>query len=262
MDRGLASLQAWFFERITRGASSGDDARSRIPGGDDAFVRARLSIYSDAYFARLLDVLRDDYPCVAGHLGERTFRSVVRDFLGKLPSRNPSLRHVGADFAPFLRGHPCAERAPWLPDLAALEWARVEVFDRANEAALVLEDLANVAAERWPSLVFGMAPWVRIVRTSYPVQRAWRGLEDGAAAPDLPREPTTLVVWRRDLVVRHRAAPPDEARALVSLAAGAPFSQVCDAYAELASGDLETAARSAFTALRQWVVDGLIAAVR
>jgi hypothetical protein len=190
----------------------------------------RAEVYRDGYSFRLLDVLRDDFPEVAALVGER-FEALVAEYAGRHPPTHPSLRHFGRRFAAFVAEHPLSRRWPQLGELAALEWARVEVFDAPEIPLLTLSDLDAIDPAGWPDHVFALAPSVRI----------------------LPK----AVVFRRDHAPCHRAIGRREADALRRVQIGAPFAQVCAALA--GDAGVDDAARTALTAIAQWTVDGLLA---
>lgn len=190
----------------------------------------RAEVYRDAYAFRLLDVLRDDFPEVAALVGPH-FEPMVAEYAARHPPTHPSLRHFGLRFAAFAAEHPVARRWPHLGELAALEWARVEVFDAREVPLLGLADLDTIEAARWPTRVFSLAPAVRV----------------------LPR----FVVFRRCQVACHRAIGWSEVDALRRVQRGAPFAQVCVALA--GGGSVADAARLALDTIAQWTVDGLLA---
>src|SRR4029077_17712611 len=101
----------------------------------------RLGVYAEMYWARLVDVLRDDFPRVGAILGDDRFATLASAYLERNPSTNPSVRWVGTGFADFL-----AERGP-LPHLLfppyppRFEWTRLAVFDAADAVPLRLEAL-------------------------------------------------------------------------------------------------------------------------
>ena len=63
---------------------------------------ARIEVYADAYFSRLLDVLREDFPRLSALLGPERFEELARDYLRSHPSEHPSVRHLGRAMAGFL----------------------------------------------------------------------------------------------------------------------------------------------------------------
>ena len=88
----LAETQAWFYELVTARApvvetvaARGPEARrllEEIVNGDARSPAvARVEIYADMYFARLRDVLRDEYPKTRGLLGPSAFHDLVADYL-------------------------------------------------------------------------------------------------------------------------------------------------------------------------------------
>lgn len=190
----------------------------------------RAEVYRDAYAFRLLDVLRDDFPEVAALVGAH-FEPMAAEYAARFPPTHPSLRHFGLRFAAFVAEHPLCRRWPQLGELAALEWARVEVFDAPDVPLLTLADLDAIDAARWPTHVFTLAPSVRV----------------------LPR----ALVFRRAFAACDRALGWAEADALRRVQRGAPFALVCAALA--GDAPVDDAARAALKTIAQWTVDDLLA---
>ncbi len=214
----------------------------------------RLGVYSDAYFWRLRDVLREDFPRVAELLGPDRFEALVRDYLASHPSNHPSVRHLGRAMAGFLARQ--REGPPCLGDLARLEWARIEVFDAPDADPVAPGVLRAVPPDAWPRTYFAPISALEVVRVRWPVHELWAGADPATLAP----APTALRVWRAaDGSVYHAAMEPRAADALDRLIAGAPFGLICWAFADLPP---EAAAREAAALLARWLEDGLIAQVR
>jgi len=256
----LRELQDAFWRHLA--AAPGDDAGRPIAPGLAALLvgteelpaEARLAIYARMYFWRLLDVLREDHPRTAAILGDETFRAVVRGYLGRHPSEDPSVANVGRAFAAFLATNLPAGAPPWAADLARLEWARREVFDAPDAPALGLDALRALTPAAWPATCFAVVPALARLVVGWPVQRAW------AAAPDDPAVAltgarTALRVWRSGFSVYHAVLDAREEAALASLAAGEPFAAVCEAFADLPA---EEAAAQAASLLVTWVKDGMV----
>jgi hypothetical protein len=215
---------------------------------------ACLSIYADAYFLRLRDVLAENFPRVAALLGAERFDALALDHLRDHPSEHPSVRHVGRDLAATIAGRP--DCAPWLADLARLEWARLEVFDAPDSEVLGADSLRPVRVERWPTLHFHTIPALTVVRADWPVHRLWQ--ED--APPDLAASPTAIRVWRAaDGCVFHARMDPQELHALEHMMAAEPFAAVCAAFDGSPPAE---AGREAVALLARWLEDGIVAGVR
>src|SRR6266850_582906 len=232
---------------------TGDD---RLPAAD------RLDIYANMYFFRLLDCLREDYPKVATAVGDDRFHNLATDYLLRHPSENPSLRELGRRLPRFIATHALAAEFPYLADLARLEWARAEVFDAPDAAALRREDLARLPEDRAGEARLALVPACELLRFDYNVARIWRDLEEGdpdpasarpregnSASPDVeaeaghhdscahaaaPRGPracrpkkTAARVWRHDAAIYHRSVDEEEACCLDMVREGEPLGRIC-----------------------------------
>jgi hypothetical protein len=247
----LRELQRGFARAVTAEVPVGDELLRFVRAGGTLGPADRLAIYADMYRARLLDVLREDFPRVLAVLGEEAFAAVGGRYLVRHPSTHPSVRHVGRRFADFLAGE--ALPRPYLADLARLEWARGEVFDAPDPEPLRLADLARLAPADWPALRLRPIAACRTVEAAWPVHTLWA---DGAD-PDLPPGPTVLRVWREGWSVSHAAMGRVEALAFHAVARGEPFARVCAALGGAA--DTEAAAREVGSVLMRWLEDGCLA---
>jgi Putative DNA-binding domain len=291
----LAELQQRFFELVTaregvakelelRGLSP-ETLAAIIAGDARATAVDRLDVYANMYFFRILDVLRSDYPKLLAVLGDGAFHNLATEYLQAHPSRHPSLRFVGASMASFVEGHALARPRPWLVELAALEWARVDVFDRADQAPLAREDLMAIEPEDFATLPLVAIAACDLVPAAWAVEDLWRTLEarsepEGQAeraqgelaneddhaghahGEDVSPEPAlaghAILVWRRGVVVSHRTVDARERRALEHLRAGTTFGALCTALVDEDSSD-DAAAGYAARLLGQWLADELLA---
>jgi hypothetical protein len=266
----LAELQRRFFALITGAESVAKElAASGIPESELAAIVAgdarasaagRLDVYANMYFFRILDVLRADYPKLVAVLGDDAFHDLATDYLQAHPSRHPSLRFVGAALPGFVAGSARVAERQWLGELAALEWARVDVFDRADAPVLDRAALAALAPEDFGALVLAPVPASALVPARFAIEDVWRAVEAGAEPPEAaPAEPGhAVLVWRKDVTVHHRAVTPAEARAFGQLGSGTTFGALCAALAE-SEGSERAAAELAARCLGQWLADELLA---
>jgi hypothetical protein len=241
------------------------EAPAETPGllGDArASAVERLHVYRYAYMSRLVGVLRDDFPALLGALGRALFDPLAAAYLRAHPSRDFSLRHVGARFPAFLAAHEDAREsrasAPWCADLARLELAVSDAFDAADARPLARTDLARLAPEAWDTLALALVPGARLL-TLARAARALRAAHDAgrplaldALAPDTEH----VLVWRRDELVLHRECSPEEGALLARVDGGVRFGELCALTAE-ARGEAAGAAFAA-SALARWVEDGVL----
>ena len=216
----------------------------------------RIAIYADMYRARLVDVLREDFPRVLSILGDDDFAALACRYLARHPSTHPSVRHLGRRFADFLATETTA--FPFLADLARLEWARVEVFDAPDAEPLALSDLEPVPPSHWPVLRFRLIPACRVVESAWPVHEIWAAADAHADEPQGRWESraTSVRVWREGWSVSHATMGAAEQQAFRVLERGEPFASLCASL----EGDLdaEAAAREVGGLLMRWLEDGLL----
>lgn len=280
----LRPLQTLFWRLITapEGVAAGAAAlrREGVREAEDLsrWVRSdarldatgRLDVYADMYFYRLRDCLAEDYPALVALVGAAPFHNLVTDYLLAHPSRHPSLRELGRALPDFVAGHALARRQPAAPDLARLEWARVDVFDDADAPPLEREALLAQGAAAPGSFAFRRVPASRLLRLSPAALAAWRAAQPGAAHTDsaeIPADPCQpprpVLVWRRDFRVLHRSLPDDEAACLAALGAGPlTLSGVGDALARAlhARTPPDVASLRFARLLEAWTRDALLCA--
>src|SRR5947209_13115313 len=61
----------------------------------------RLAIYGSAYYARLLECLREEYPVLKHALGDEAFDAFAFGYLQKYPSRSYTLGKLGDLFSRY-----------------------------------------------------------------------------------------------------------------------------------------------------------------
>lgn len=224
---------------------------------------ARLEVYANAYFARLLEVLTEDFGALAASIGAGGIHDVATVYLLACPPRRPSIRHAGERLAAFLAEHPAALpfrlRWPWCADLARLETALGDAFDAADAPLLTREALASLPPSAWASLVLRVQPCVRVLRLGWPVLPLREAYERDAPPTAPPAAPSdnAALVWRRDEQVRFRALEPLEASLLEATLCGDDFGALC----AIAAHSLGDAAAPAYAAerLASWIERGLLA---
>ena len=282
--RELAHIQAWMQSVIMHpaGALEGidsDEARAHLDVSpeeiESVIARSshqtsveRLEIYANAYYARLLECMRAEYPIMAQAMGEELFDEFSVQYLHAYPSRSYTLNDLGADFAAFLAAtRPAAadEDDSWLDflvDLARLEWSFAEVFDgpgAERRPPLSSEQLQAISAESWIAARLVPTPSLRILRLDFPVQTYYREIRDGLEAVPPDRAPTWLAIWRRNYVVRHCPLAPAEAAILQAILAGAT---VGDAIRQCAmAADSDGFAHDLQRWFQQWTAEGFFLAV-
>ncbi len=247
----LRAMQEAFWASISaaEGAASASEVHRWIVDFVRADARAsaheRLEVYANMYFYRLRDNLAQDFPALTRVLGPARFHDLITDFLLVHPSRHPSVRHLGRALPRFMEG--------WQAELAALEWARLDVFDDVDDEVLTREDLAASAAQGFRGLTLRGVRAHRLVHTQHAVAEAWR-----ADTREPARHAQTILVWRKsDLTVHHRVVEADECPLLAQLADGLGFEALAERLGETRTP--AQAAERALSLMLAWTGDELLA---
>ncbi len=291
----LKGTQNLFWELISapegvRPALEGLGQRG-LPALDDVFVGDerlsavdRVDIYANMYFYRLLDALREDYPRIETAIGGRAFHNLMTDYLLRHPSGHPSLRYLGRFLPEFLRSHAILREDPYLVDLAALEWARVDVYDEPDTTPATREDLARIPQNRAGEARLRLIPAFRLERFDHDVVRVWRELRDPEAIEEqiggtegnaalegadhhapargphkLKRTRIAARIWRSEFIVYHKGIAEEEAHCLELAREGESLERICQVLA--AGRSAERATELVGKILQSWIDDGLVAEI-
>lgn len=218
---------------------------------------AGLGVYQDAYRARLLAALRDNFTVLQRALGDDEFDALGMAYLNAHPSTEPSIRWFGHRLAAFMDETELSH--PAMADFARMDWALRAAFDAADAPALQAADLQALAPDDWAELSFRLHPSAQLLALQWAIEPAWRVLREGSdnddAELDAP-EPLahTLLVWRQGLDTRWRSLAPLEAALLKALAGGENFAAIC----AVAARFHEDAARQVVAALQQWLSEDVL----
>jgi hypothetical protein len=283
--RQLETVQRWMQAVITHPAGveaglASDEARREIdvpPDELEAFIHRsraltsaeRLAVYANAYFARLLECMREMFPVLLHAVGEDLFDQFALEYLQRYPSRSYTLGRLADRFASYLEetSPRCDAEAPssadpswaaFVVDLARLEWTIEQVFDgpgMENVEPLSAADLAAVPAAQWDAARLVTAPCLVLLATRFPLNDYYTAAREGKdPSPPAPAE-SFMAVSRRDFVVRRYPLSRPQHDLLAGLAAGEPLGR---ALADMAqrhgyAGDWQASLRSWF---RLWGAEG------
>jgi hypothetical protein len=267
----LAAIERQFFSLITapEGVAAGlaaDGASAEqlaaiIQGDHRASAVERLDIYANMYFYRIRDTLAQYFPATSAALDETGFHNLITDYLLAHRSRHPSLREVGRYLPLFAAGHSLAGDRPWLGELAALEWARLDVFDRVDQSPLTRQQLQTLPPEAFATLILQPIAAHELVPSVHAIDDVWSAVLAAAPLPPqalVRQQPATFLVWRRETTVYHRLVDAAEEEAIRLIQPGLSFGVLCERLSQ--TRDAEDAARLGSTWLGQWLADGLLAA--
>lgn len=258
-DRSLDVVQQWFQAVVTHpdGLWEGEDteeARQLIPGGIEALIEPskqltaaeRLSIYANAYYARLHECLGDAFPRVRRVLGDEDFRNFACEYLQRYPSRSYTLDKLGESFPRFLAecrpepepGEPEPEWPDFLSDVARLELEIARVFDGPGvegQTLLQPEILQSLGPERFAAARLVTVPCLRVLSFRFPVDDFFSTVRHVAEDEELTlpaAAPQHVALTRTDFVVRRYPLRPVQHALLTALQSGATVGEAIATAAE------------------------------
>ena len=201
----------------------------------------RLSIYANAYYARLLECLGEEFPVLRQTLGEETFNGFAFGYLQSYPSQSYTLGKLGENFARYLTETRPAEvdsfdlpaepdsgdmPANWpefLIDLATLEWTFSQVFDGPgveHETLLTSEQLQAIDAEQWPAARLEVVPCLKLLALRFPVNAYYTAMRRDENPPLPGTAASWVAITRREFIVRRHELNLRQFELLSALAAG------------------------------------------
>jgi hypothetical protein len=275
----LSPLEVWFASVITHpesaiagvlaandvaalGVHTENDLARVVTAGPRLSELECLDIYHYAYRARLVECLADDYPALAHALGADAFDALCGAYIATHPSTSTSLNAFGRHMSAFAASQG-GEHAAFASDLAALEWAMVEVVHAPAAPTLSLEGLAELPPDRWSDARLFPSPTARIVHSRFPVNAYFQAFREDREPAIPARASSATVVYRRGYVVWRMDLTPAMAGLLDALFEGATVGDalsVVELHAE-SEDAIEEAKRSVTVWFREWVAGGVFAQI-
>lgn len=233
-----------------------------VVGDERVDAHGRLGIYADAYRLRLIEALEGDFVALKAYVGPERFEEIARVYIEAHPSEHFSLRYYGRHMARFLTGTAPYKNEPLLAELATFDWALTDSFDAADSPVATISDMAQIAPNNWPQLVFVPHASVQRLNLEWNAPLIWKAADKEEPLPLPEKAPYSVgwVMWRQELQIYFRSLSVDEAFALDALVRGESFGAICEGLTEWI--DAQNIAVHAAGLLKQWLSDGLIREIR
>lgn len=184
---------------VLGGGASPDHAAAVVAPSPTLSPAERIAIYARGYRARLMEMLRAEYPALRRFAGDCVFDLFASSYIAGHPSTRPSLFDFGARFSSHLAASaPAGAAEPGSPlaipaELARLERARSEALRAAGveaEAMPVTADYALVPGAR-----LRLPATVRLLRLRFDFQPLFAQEDGGPGA--IPEAMETRVAVSR-----------------------------------------------------------------
>ncbi len=197
-----------------------------------------VALYRRAIRFNYTQVLKITYPVLVQLVGPRYFETLARGYLKVHPSTSGDLFPFGRHFPSFLGD---LQVAPWLIELAQLEWACHEAYQAADSPPLSPEHVQAIAAVDPARVTVHLHAASRLLRFPFPVHRVWLSLQPDASADEavdlpLPEEETGVVVTRGDGQIQVLPLNQPDYLALEALSHGVDLATVDQMVAKVQPG--------------------------
>jgi len=191
-----------------------------------------MQVYSDAYFLRILDVLKTIFPKLVRMIGEGSFAEIIAGYLKSHPPSEPSVDQAGSNLSQYIakNGVPpeVAYSIEFCAELAALEYLENDFFDLTDELvpAAEISLLSMIPEESWSVAKFVFHKATSLMATHYDFVSLIKALRETPDVDAVPvKIPSNILVFRQDNMIKMQSMEDDEARFLAKIMHGATFEQ-------------------------------------
>ncbi|MDB4933869.1 MAG: hypothetical protein JWP87_841 [Labilithrix sp.] len=271
--RSLRDVQVWMVGAITGkdADANAKDVEKYVTASARLSAAGRFDVYRSGYHARLYECLLDDYPVLAAILSrldsgeDDQFAALCRAYVDRHPSASPNLNGFGRHMPAFCR-EVKLERFPgfdalrvFASELAALEWALVEVLHAETAPPLEIAALQALPPEAWAGARFIKSEGLRVFRFEYPVNAVFIANRIDEIVPEVPApSPNAIAVYRKDMLLWRMELTPAMLGVLEPLLAGKSLGEAL-ATIEAEVTDPEVLAQTGANLMvwfREWVDAG------
>ncbi len=274
MPESLEALERWMQVLVTHpdGPHTGEaspEARAAIAATiPDVFLPSReltseerVGVYAEMYFARLIEVLEEEFPALTHLLGRDCAHELFRAYVSAHPSRHYSLNVLGKQLERFVRDEAEAfEPRAFAVELTRLERALQDVFDAPECTSLSADAIAAVPQDCWARARLVPIPAFALFAFEHPVNAWYQAFKDGAPHPVPGPQPSWVAVFRQDGRVWRMDLSRAQHGILAALTAGQALEPALLALAR-AGHDLAAIAPELQGWFRTWAAEGFFAHV-
>jgi Putative DNA-binding domain len=174
---------------------------SVVTSGEKISGSPGMLIYQRAYWARLIQVLRNTFPCVA-FVADEIFDSMAREFFRDFPPTEDSIDLCGQRFSLWLATNDAkfdlGVETELLADLAKLEWTMAQVLVAPDFALLPLREISQLTSSDWETQRFQLRDDVAVLKCGFPVFEIWKSLVAQVLVDPPAAKSTKYLVHRKE----------------------------------------------------------------
>lgn len=185
----------------------------------------RLGIYAWMYYARLVEVLEEEYPTTRKILGDEIFDRACRRYIDRHPSTGRTLQCMSADFPAFLSRHLRGDARRLVAcDVARIERAMEDVFDAPMAEPLTHEQVSAVGPDQWATARLVLNPALRLLTLRTPANDVMNALRSRKRLRKLEPRVSHVLVHRHRYRIYRNGLDPTQFALLSTLQGGRPLA--------------------------------------
>lgn len=193
-------LLQWFQTQISKSESidqsltSSQETDVYLNSSPRLDSKQRLDIYIKDYWTRCLESLTEDFPGLQLILGETAFKKLLHHYLQQFPSESYTLRHLGKNLIQYLTHHYEGPHQNLLMDMARLEWAHMEIFEKKIFTPFNPQTLNDQQKSQLAQQPLSLQPHVQLLHLHHSVHRLLKSSHPPEKLPEI--QETWVIVYK------------------------------------------------------------------
>ena len=132
-----------------------------------------LDIYYNNTVLGLTDILATTYPVLQKIVGEKFFKTLAHFYIETFYQTTGNRHKYGEELASFLSTYAPAVSWPYLPDVAAIEWAYFQATIADDAVALDFNGLTDLISE-YPDFIVSLHPGAHYIELNFNALEIWQ----------------------------------------------------------------------------------------
>jgi hypothetical protein len=245
----LAALQRDFRSWLTVEAA---DAAARF--GESA--QSGLAVYLNNYRGQLMACLTEGFPAVRAWLGDAAFDAAAAAHIDRRPPHSWTLDAYAIEFPDTLDA--LYPEDPEVAEIARLERDLSLACVGRDGGVLSLAAMANID---WDGAILAAVATFSLLSVTTNAAAIWSAInsEQPPPAAVILDEPAVIAIWRKQYSPTFRTLDSVEARAILMVADGRTFGEICAAVVHEV-GEVD-GPRAAGKLMGRWIAEGMIGSI-
>lgn len=200
--------------------------KNHVKQPQEGKVIQRLAIYADAYRARLIGAMKEEFALLERLLKE-DFINLIEAYIDQHPSHFISIAQFGQELPKFLQRKPDHQK-PYLAELADLilmfNWAWAAASD---DAYLTQSELVKIPEQDWPKIIFTLNPSTQFIHLNWNTLSIYEALQKQKKVPKPKTDKQICMIWRKERLPCYWVLSEAEHFVFRSFQERLDFSEIC-----------------------------------